>query len=176
MSKVNLRSQRSGLSPWHMLLLRKAGRGTCWQEAGNFILGRPSLGSATCTLNSHLDCGQSLLFPPCCQSPSPINPFSPHSGCQRTLQMCSYRVHLFAYLFMVGLFHNYVNCMREKTYVFCSQLCTLDQGPAHQRYSWDVCCPAEWMNVDLILSVSAESLQMVSRFLWDEVTSAERCL
>ena len=45
-----------------------------------------------------------------------FNPFSPHSSCQWSLNKCVlYMVSLFAYLFMVNIFHNYANCMREET-------------------------------------------------------------
>lgn len=51
----------------------------------------------------------------CFQSPSAVNPFSPLWLPEEPFQRCSYLVSLFAYLFMVSLFHNYVNCMREET-------------------------------------------------------------
>lgn len=113
---LTLRSQRSWLSPWSMLQLRKAGRGSFWQRGRECYFGEAF--PRVCHMHTHLSPG---LWP----EPPPSSLFPVSLSRQSVLptlwlpeesfQMCSYLVSLFAYLFMVSLFRNYVNCMREET-------------------------------------------------------------
>lgn len=121
----------SGMFCWYsrrpFLLL--GGRLGWSREGGSVISRRHSIGPAADAVISHLDI---LVFP--------FKPFSPHSWCQRGLsEACSYLVSSSAYLFIVHFAHHYVTYVREENLcLFCSQLCTLECGLAHQRYWCDI--------------------------------------